>query len=173
MILSTSNDVLAKGDACNLLNDHSDSPSHLRGDALKRVQRRRDCEEQLHLWQGTLLKGDEATPSDVQSDSNAPYLRVDARERMNRRRENEETIRRYQGIILKEDVDNIFVDNTTPRMNERRFAVYGGKMLPEDPGCIRSAVSNMKEATYSTTTITARRVRVSGHNLCSLLQTLI
>ena len=173
MILSTSNDVLAKGDACNLFNDHSDSPSHLRGDAPKRVQRRRDCEEQLHLWQGTLLKGDEATPSDVQSDSNAPYLRVDARERMNRRRETEETIRRYQGIILKEDVDNIFVDNTTPRMNERRFAIYGGKMLPEDPGCIRSAVSNMKEATYSTTTITARRVRVSGHNLCSLLQTLI
>ena len=166
MILSTSNDSLAKG-------DHSDSPSHLRRDAPKRVQRRRECREQMNVWQGTLLKGDKVTSSDVQPDSNAPYLRVDARERMNRRRETEETIRRYQGIILKEDVDNIFVDNTTPRMNERRFAVYGGKMLPEDPGCIRSAVSNMKEATYSTTTITARRVRVSGHNLCSLLQTLI
>ena len=107
MILSTSNDSLAKG-------DHSDSPSHLRRDAPKRVQRRRECREQKNVWQGTLLKGDKVTSSDVQPDSNAPYLRVDARERMNRRRETEETIRRYQGIILKEDVDNIFVDNTTP-----------------------------------------------------------
>ena len=160
MILSTSNDSLAKG-------DHSDSPSHLRRDAPKRVQRRRECREQMNVWKGTLLKGDEPTPSGVQSDSSAPHLRGDALERVNRRRESEEIIRRYQGVILKEDVDNIFVDNTTSRTNEKRFAIYAGKLLPVAPGYISSKVSRGKEATDNINSVMARKVKVSNI-LCNL-----
>ena len=167
MILSTSNDAPAKRDVCIPFDNHSGNPPHLRKDALKRIQRRRECREQMNVWKGTLLKGDEPTPSGVQSDSSAPHLRGDALERVNRRRETEEIIRRYQGVILKEDVDNIFVDNTTPRTNEKRFAIYAGKLLPVVPGYISSTVSRGKEATDNINSVMARKVKVSNI-LCNL-----